>query len=91
MRRYAALAVDGDDTAAERRTLLERHADDIRARISELTQCLAIVEAKVDLYAGRLDDPGVVWELVAEAQRHQAEGQGPGEDPDRGLRGPQTT
>lgn len=70
MRDYVALAVRGDATAEERRALLEEHAEDIRARITELEECLAIVRAKIDLYAGRLEDPGVVWELVEEARRH---------------------
>ena len=80
MRDYTALAVTGDETVAERRALLERHATEIRARIAELEQCLGIVRAKIDLYSGRLEDPGVVWERVAEAQRARR-----GADP-RGLR-----
>jgi DNA-binding transcriptional MerR regulator len=71
MREYTALAVAGDETVAQRRSLLECHAAEIRSRIGELEQCLAIVQAKIDLYSGRLEDPNVVWERVAEAQRAQ--------------------
>jgi len=34
------------------------------SRIAELEECHTIVQAKIDLYAGRLKDAGVVWELV---------------------------
>lgn len=76
MREYAELAVRGDETGDERRRLLEEHAADLRARIDELRQCLGIVEAKIDLYAGRLEEPGRVWELVEEARRGEREGRG---------------
>ena len=68
MRRYAELAVRGDATVLERKALLEEHEADIRARIDELEQCRAIVQAKIDLYAGRLQDAGVVWALVERAR-----------------------
>ena len=78
MRRYVELAVDGDDTIEQRKELLERHEADIEGRMAELRGCLAIVRAKIDLYAGRLEDPNEVWELVAEAQRRLVEEARPG-------------
>lgn len=74
MRDYVELAVCGDGTVDERRTLLETHEADIGARIAELEACRAVVRAKIDLYAGRLEDPERVWELVDEARRHLSEG-----------------
>lgn len=74
MRDYVELAVRGDETAAERHALLEAHEADIDDRIAELEACRAIVRAKIDLYAGRLEDPGVVWELVDEARGRLGEG-----------------
>lgn len=69
MRNYVALAIHGDETLEQRKRLLELHEADIEARIAELTQCLAIVRAKIDLYEGRLEDPTEVWKLVDEAQQ----------------------
>ncbi|MFW6083702.1 MAG: MerR family transcriptional regulator [Gemmatimonadota bacterium] len=69
MRRYAELAVRGDETAEERGRLLRRHRDELEARIGELQRCLEIVRKKIDLYEGRIDDPTIVWDLVARAQR----------------------
>lgn len=69
MRRYVDLAVRGDDTVAERRALLEEHEADIGDRMAELEECRSIVRAKIDLYAGELDDAGVLWELVEKARR----------------------
>lgn len=83
MRDYVKLAVCGDETVAERRTLLEAHEADIGARIAELHACRRIVRAKIDLYAGRLDDPATVWQLVEESRRH-LDDRGA-----RGLRGPE--
>lgn len=78
MRDYVELAVCGDETAGERRALLEAHEADIGARIAELEACRAIVRAKIDLYSGRLEDPGRVWELVDEARRHLHDSVAPG-------------
>lgn len=78
MREYVELAVEGDATVGARRELLARHEADIRTRMAELEDCLAIVRAKIDLYDGRLEDPGVVWDLVAEAQRRNAATERPG-------------
>lgn len=80
MRRYVDLAVRGDDTAPERRALLEEHEADIADRIAELEECRSIVRAKIALYAGELDDVEVVWALVEKARRSGRE------DGARGLR-----
>lgn len=69
MRKYAELAVCGDETREERGRLLRRHRDELEARIRELQRCLEIVRRKIDLYEGRIDDPSVVWDMVARAQR----------------------
>lgn len=74
MRGYVELAVGGDDTVAERKALLEKHEAEIRDRIAELEACRSIVRAKIDLYAGRLDDVGVVWELVEKARESHGNG-----------------
>lgn len=84
MREYVELAVQGDQTAAERRVLLEQHEQAIRRRVTELEQCRRIVRAKIDLYGGRLDDPKVVWDLVEEARRQRVGAAV------HGLRGPES-
>jgi|AGTN01.3.fsa_nt_gi Predicted transcriptional regulators len=50
MRVYVALAVAGDHTAAERRSLLEAHAARLRADLEIRMGALAAIEAKIDLY-----------------------------------------
>ena len=65
MRRYVELAVRGDQTIPTRKGLLEEYETDLRERIAELGDCLAIVRAKIDLYEGKLDDVSEVWALVA--------------------------
>jgi DNA-binding transcriptional MerR regulator len=51
MVRYAELAREGERTVAERQELLERHRDDVRRRIGELQDTLAILDHKIDFYA----------------------------------------
>lgn len=48
--RYAALRQKGPGTAAERRAMLEAHRDDIRRRISDLTETLALMDRKIGAY-----------------------------------------
>ena len=76
MRRYVELAVRGDETVQERRALLEQHEADLRERIAELEECRSIVRAKIDLYAGRLDDPAAVWKMVEAARTHGSPAEG---------------
>lgn len=51
MVRYAELVREGEHTVDERRELLERTRRDVRARLSELTDALAVLDYKIDLYA----------------------------------------
>ena len=51
MVRYAELVREGDHTFAERLELLERPARDVRARIAELQDTLAVLDRKISFYA----------------------------------------
>jgi DNA-binding transcriptional MerR regulator len=52
MLRYAALRARGAATEPERRALLERHREQVRARIAELQSCLLALDNKIAGYAG---------------------------------------
>ncbi|WP_079591304.1 MerR family transcriptional regulator [Bosea thiooxidans] len=59
MLRYAALRELGSETGAQRRALLERHREQVRARVDELNACLLVLDTKIDGYADsdkRIDD-----------------------------------
>ncbi|MCY0925769.1 MerR family transcriptional regulator [Streptomyces sp. H27-H1] len=51
MVRYAELVREGPQTAGDRRELLERTRDEVRTRIAELTDALAVLDYKIDTYA----------------------------------------
>ncbi|MFG2341876.1 MerR family transcriptional regulator [Streptomyces yangpuensis] len=51
MVRYAELVREGDHTVEERRDLLERTRNEVRARMAELTDALAVLDYKIDMYA----------------------------------------
>ncbi|MER7824550.1 MULTISPECIES: MerR family transcriptional regulator [unclassified Streptomyces] len=51
MVRYAELVREGEHTTHERRELLERTRREVRSRITELTDALAVLDYKIDLYA----------------------------------------
>ncbi|MFE7098372.1 MerR family transcriptional regulator [Streptomyces erythrochromogenes] len=51
MVRYAELVREGEHTVEERRELLERTRREVRARIGELTDALAVLDYKIDIYA----------------------------------------
>ncbi|GGR94813.1 MerR family transcriptional regulator [Streptomyces nojiriensis] len=51
MVRYAELVREGEHTVGERRELLERTRREVRSRITELTDALAVLDYKIDLYA----------------------------------------
>ncbi|MGH9212626.1 MAG: MerR family transcriptional regulator [Acidimicrobiales bacterium] len=51
---YFALAAAGDHTEPERLALLERHRDEVRARLAGLEDALAAIEFKIALYGGNL-------------------------------------
>lgn len=52
MVRYAELIREGDDTFEERQELLEATRRDVRTRIAELQDTLAVLDYKIDFYAG---------------------------------------
>lgn len=54
IREYAAMVRAGDGNEAERLELLERHREEILARISELQSNLDAVDYKINLYRGLL-------------------------------------
>ncbi|MFB8398493.1 MerR family transcriptional regulator [Streptomyces yangpuensis] len=51
MVRYAELVREGEHTVGERRDLLERTRSEVRARMAELTDALAVLDYKIDMYA----------------------------------------
>ncbi|MDN3297209.1 MerR family transcriptional regulator [Streptomyces ficellus] len=52
MVRYAELVREGEHTFEERQELLESTRRDVRARIAELQDTLAVLDYKIDFYAG---------------------------------------
>ncbi len=50
MKRYALMRARGAETAAPRRTMLERQRAIVRDRIAELQDCLAMLDHKIDNY-----------------------------------------
>jgi DNA-binding transcriptional MerR regulator len=52
MLRYAALRERGAATEVERRDLLERHRERVRAHVAGLNACLLVLDAKIAGYAG---------------------------------------
>lgn len=52
MVRYAELVREGEHTLGERKELLEATRRDVRTRIAELQDTLAVLDYKIDLYAG---------------------------------------
>lgn len=57
MVRYAELVRAGDHTFDERRALLEATRRDVLARITELHETLAVLDYKIDFYAGARPAP----------------------------------
>ncbi|WP_329194968.1 MULTISPECIES: MerR family transcriptional regulator [unclassified Streptomyces] len=53
MVRYAELVREGEHTVDQRRELLERTRREVRARISEMTDALAVLDYKIEHYAGK--------------------------------------
>ncbi|MFF9479995.1 MerR family transcriptional regulator [Streptomyces sp. NPDC014733] len=51
MVRYAELVKGGDATFTEREELLTMHREDVRHRIAELQDTLAVLDYKIDIYA----------------------------------------
>ncbi|MFD0267934.1 MerR family transcriptional regulator [Streptomyces sp. NPDC127106] len=50
---YAELVREGEHTVDRRRELLERTRREVRARITELTDALAVLDFKIELYTGK--------------------------------------
>jgi DNA-binding transcriptional MerR regulator len=51
IRKFADLVRQGPGTEAERLELLREHQERVVARIAELTECLAVITNKVDVYS----------------------------------------
>lgn len=49
---YARLREQGPGTGPERRRLLEKQRDRVRAHLAELESCLAVLDIKIADYAG---------------------------------------
>ncbi|MGW4649295.1 MerR family transcriptional regulator [Kitasatospora sp. NPDC004289] len=56
MLRYVELLRAGDHTLGDRRELLVEHREDIRRQLSDLHATLAVLDHKIELYSGALDD-----------------------------------
>jgi DNA-binding transcriptional MerR regulator len=57
MVRYAELVRAGEHTMDERRELLETTRRNVRHRIAELRDTLAVLDYKIDMYSGRTSAP----------------------------------
>jgi DNA-binding transcriptional MerR regulator len=53
MCRYAELRRMGAHTSRERQSMLERHREQVRARIAELSQDLKVLDHKINIYRGQ--------------------------------------
>lgn len=53
MVRYAELVREGEHTVDERRELLVRTRSEVRARLTELTDALAVLDYKIGIYSGK--------------------------------------
>jgi DNA-binding transcriptional MerR regulator len=56
MLRYAELRARGDDTLAERKAMLERHADALAASLRAQQAHLRVVRQKIAIYEGLIDE-----------------------------------
>jgi DNA-binding transcriptional MerR regulator len=56
IREYAELVRDGEGNEAERLALLEKHREDVRARLREVRRNLELIDYKIDLYRGKCAD-----------------------------------
>jgi DNA-binding transcriptional MerR regulator len=54
IRRYAELVAAGPGNEDERLALLEAHRADVRARLAEVQENLAVIDYKIDVYRGSL-------------------------------------
>ena len=65
IREYADLVRQGEGTEPERMALLQAHRDAVRAQLAEVTEHLAAIEMKIDVYTGRLASGTPVPEAAA--------------------------
>ncbi|MFD5466255.1 MerR family transcriptional regulator [Kitasatospora sp. NPDC127059] len=56
MLKYVDMARRGEETYPERRELLEAQREEVRQRITDLQATLAVLDHKIDLYAGKVAD-----------------------------------
>jgi DNA-binding transcriptional MerR regulator len=63
IRRYAELVAAGPGNERERLALMEAHAAEVRARLAEIQDNLALIDHKIDVYRGRIDagDADQLW------------------------------
>ncbi|MCG6493486.1 MerR family transcriptional regulator [Kitasatospora sp. A2-31] len=72
MLRYVELAREGERTAEDRRELLVAHREVVRQQIADLHATLAVLDFKIDIYAGKLAACGVPADAARTAQTPQA-------------------
>lgn len=65
IREYADLVRRGEGTEPQRMALLQAHRDAVRAQLAEVTEHLAAIEMKIDVYVGRLGSGVPVPEAAA--------------------------
>lgn len=71
MLKYVELARLGEQTFEDRRDLLLAHREEVRQRIADLHATLAVLDYKIDLYAGKIADRGGPADLPQTPQRKQ--------------------
>jgi DNA-binding transcriptional MerR regulator len=72
MLQYAALREGGAPTEMERREMLVQHRERVRARLAELTDCLAVLDTKIAGYAGTTKRMKEYDAVLPERQRRPA-------------------
>ncbi|MFJ9605411.1 MerR family transcriptional regulator [Kitasatospora sp. NPDC101176] len=70
MLRYVDMARRGEETYEGRRQLLVDQREEVRQRIADLQATLAVLDYKIDLYAGKIADSG---DAPVQCQHHRAE------------------
>ncbi|MFN5449722.1 MerR family transcriptional regulator [Bradyrhizobium sp.] len=91
MLRYAELRARGVATEPERRRLLERHREAVRAHVAALQDCLLVLDGKIAGYAGSSertnDDDAISARPIHDDERHairrQPRSRSPGARPAR--------
>jgi DNA-binding transcriptional MerR regulator len=75
IRRYAQLVCAGPGNEQERLALLEAHRADVRAKLAEVQENLAVIDHKIDVYRGRLaaGDADRLWAGLTIPGRSEAD------------------